>query len=134
MPAGTGKRYAGGECWLRSLRAAIRWIGQSASWTRMGRLTSTNARLSRWRAASLASLRPLIQVSILKDRQHNSSRFHEDLPAFLRDARRAIRAPGVVLIASRSHAAARNIRRQRDHGSQSIANTSHWSAEDGRAH
>ena len=52
--------------------------------------------------AALASLRPLIQVSILKDRQHNSSRFHEDLPAFLRDARRAIEAPGVVLVASRS--------------------------------
>ena len=63
---------------------------------------SRSARLNRWRAAALASLRLLIQVSILKSRQHNSSRFHEDLPAFLRGARRAIRAPGVVLVASRS--------------------------------
>jgi hypothetical protein len=67
-----------------------------------GRLTWRSARLNRWRAGALASLRLLIQVSILKDRQHNSSRFHEDLPAFVRDARRAIRAPGVVLVATRS--------------------------------
>jgi hypothetical protein len=92
----------GGECWLRSPRAAIRRIRQSASWARMGRLTSTCARLSRWRAAALASLRLSIQVSILKDRQRNSSRFHENLPAFLRVARQAIRAPGVVLVAGRS--------------------------------
>ena len=58
---------------------------------RWGDLISRSARINRRRTAALASPRLLIQVSIPKDRQHNCLRCHEDLPVFLRDARRAIR-------------------------------------------
>lgn len=83
MLAGTGKQCATAECWLQSPRSAKLRIGQPTSWTKVGRLQLGSARLTRQRVTAHASIRPLIQVSILEGGRHNSSQFHEDLSVFL---------------------------------------------------